>query len=112
MIFTFFLTIYILIYVDDILTTRADTIAGTIDINTLINSLIAEFAVQNMGLAYFFIGVELTLHPDRCFLSQHKYVLDILHRAQMEDAKPISIPMAIDVTLFNSSYFVNDPKHL
>nr|CAD1838648.1 unnamed protein product [Ananas comosus var. bracteatus] len=43
-------------------------------------------------------------YTNRCFLSQHKYVLDILHRAHMEDAKPVSTSMAVDVTLSNSSH--------
>ncbi len=75
-----------------------------IGINTLINSLMAKFDVRDMGPTNFFLGVELIPHPNRCLLSKHKYMLDILRRVHMEDAKSISTPIAVDVTLSNSSY--------
>ena len=90
---------------DDILITGADTTV----IDALIKFFMAEFAAQDMGPIHFFLGVELTPHPNGCFLFQHKYVWDILRRAHMEDAKPVSTLMVVDVSLSNSSHPLDDP---
>lgn len=55
-------TIYILIYVEDILITGL-----TISIDTLINSLMVKFALRDMGPTHFFLGVELTSIPIDAF---------------------------------------------
>ncbi|KAL8167123.1 hypothetical protein V2J09_008622 [Rumex salicifolius] len=48
-----------------------------------------------MGNLSYFLGVEVQPHPDGLFLSQRKYVTDVLHRAQMTDSKQVATPIQL-----------------
>lgn len=41
----------------------------------------------------FFLGVEVIKTGSGLFLSQHKYIFDILEKFKMVDAKPTTMPM-------------------
>ncbi|KAK8943168.1 hypothetical protein KSP39_PZI009550 [Platanthera zijinensis] len=82
--------IFVLIYVDDILVTGSD-FGG---VAALVSSLHTEFSIRDLGHARYFLGIELCPHPAGCLLSQIKYIVDILQRSKMSDARPISTPMA------------------
>ena len=41
----------------------------------------------------FFLGVEAINTPAGLFLSQHKYINDLLVKTKMQDAKPVSTPL-------------------
>jgi hypothetical protein len=60
------ITIYVLIYVDDIIITNSHPAA----IFQLIRDLHASFALKNLGPLHFFLGVEATWHNDDLHLSQ------------------------------------------
>jgi hypothetical protein len=95
-------TTYILIYVDDILITSSQP-HGTTDI---ITSLRAEFAIKDLGPLHFFLGMEAITTPDGLLLSQQRYILDLLKKSNMSEAKPIKTPMSTAHTL---SLFNGDP---
>ncbi|KAL0546151.1 hypothetical protein IC582_016057 [Cucumis melo] len=81
---------YILIYVDDLI------IMG--DSNKLLNDIIkalhSEFALKDLGALSYFLGVEVSYPTNGgMFLSQAKYITDLLQKTKMFDAKPISTPM-------------------
>ena len=81
---------YILIYVDDLI------IMG--DSNKLLNDLIkalnSEFALKDLGTLSYFLGVEVSYPTNGgMFLSQAKYITDLLQKTKIFDAKPISTPM-------------------
>ncbi|PKU63719.1 Retrovirus-related Pol polyprotein from transposon TNT 1-94 [Dendrobium catenatum] len=83
-------TIYILVYVDDILLTGND--AATI--THLLSALHNRFNMKNLGSISYFLGMQV-LHTDNGFhLSQSKYAADILQKAGMAECKPISTPIA------------------
>jgi hypothetical protein len=86
---------YILIYVDDILI----TCARPSEIPKLLADLDTDFAVKDLGPLNFFLGIEVLKSSTGCFLSQHHYILDILKRTNMTDAKPVSSPMASSTLL-------------
>ena len=96
------LTIYILIYVDDIIITSSQPVA----IDDLLHSLTAEFAVKDLGTLNFFLGVEVISNPQGILLSQHRYIMDLLLRTKMSEAKPINTPMA---STTNLSTFEGEP---
>lgn len=97
--------IYLIIYVDDIITTGSD-LSG---IASLVKALKDEFAIRDLGQANFFLGIEISSHQDGYILTQQKYILDIFQKARMHDAQPISMPLAINVNFGSSSPPFKDP---
>ncbi|KAH9779181.1 retrovirus-related pol polyprotein from transposon RE2 [Citrus sinensis] len=85
--------ILILIYVDDILITGPDS--------DLLESFIAKlskvFALKDLGLVTYFLGVEVSYTYHGMHLSQTKYIKDLLSKASMQDCKGTD-------THFNTSY--------
>ena len=84
------ITIFILIYVDDIIITGSSTSV----IDSVIQSLSREFAVKDLGKLSYFLGVELLPHKAGLFLTQRQYILNLLNRTKMAEARPISSPMS------------------
>ena len=68
------LTMYILIYVDDIIITSSQPVA----IDDLLRSLTHEFAVKDLGTLNFFLGLEVIPNPHSILLSQQRYIMDLL----------------------------------
>ena len=81
---------YILIYVDDIIFLGSSSIA----LDELIKSLNSTFALKDLGKLSYFLGIEVS-YPEKggMFLSQSKYILDLLHQTKMAEAQPIATPM-------------------
>ena len=67
----------ILIYVDDIIITGNDSRAVT----RLIQELGREFSLKDLGPLYYFLGMECHRTPLGLFLSQQKYIRDLLEEA-------------------------------
>lgn len=88
-------TVLVLVYVDDILITSSDKSL----ITTCITHLHDRFALKDLGPLHDFLGVEVASLPSGLHLSQHKYVLDILSRTNMLEAKPCTSPIATGSTL-------------
>lgn len=86
---------YILIYVDDIIITSSKPEA----ITELLNLMESEFAIKQLDDLNFFLGIEVSKESDGIILSQRWYILDILQRTKMTDAKTISTPMATSIHL-------------
>jgi hypothetical protein len=96
------LTMYTLIYVDDIIITSSQPVA----IEDLLHSLTHDFAVKDLGTLNFFLGLEVISNPHGILLSQHRYIMDLLVRTKMSEAKPINTPMASTTSL---SAFEGEP---
>jgi hypothetical protein len=94
--------IYFLIYVDDVIVTRPDPMS----VNRLISSLQQDFALKDLSPLHYFLGVEALPDPHGMFLTQRKYILDLLKHANMLGAKTISSPMSSSTT---PSAFSGDP---
>lgn len=82
--------LFILVYVDDILFTGNDNIM----IVTIIKKLSEPFTLKDLGQLTYFLGIEVMYCKEGLFLSQHKYITDILHRHHMQGAKSVSTPVA------------------
>jgi hypothetical protein len=89
------ITIFVLIYVDDIIITSSHSGA----ISQLIQDLHSSFALKDLGRLHFFLGVEATWTTDGLHLSQQRYISDILSKTNMTLTKPISSPMSTSTTL-------------
>ena len=82
--FTTTSTIYILVYVDDIL------IIGNnpSEISDLITQLHHIFSLKDLGLMHYFLGIEANYtHNGQILLTQTKYVQDLLSKVGMATAK-------------------------
>jgi hypothetical protein len=55
-----------------------------------ISALQREFAMKDLGPLHHFLGITVEWRPDKLFLHQRTYTLDILKRAVMTDCKPCS----------------------
>jgi hypothetical protein len=64
-----------------------------------LSTLKQEFAVKDLGLLNYFLGIEVLPNSSGFLLSQHRYILDILNRTKMTKAKPINCPMAFSTHL-------------
>ena len=102
-------TMFILIYVDDIII----TCSNPTEIDELLILLQSEFAIKDLGKLNYFLGVEVIPNAHGTILSQQRYIVDLLKHTKMLEAKPVSSPMAsttsltanegesfLDVTLF------------
>ena len=74
-------TIYMLVYVDDIVIASSTNIAA----ESLLHQLKLSFPVKDLGPLNYFLGIEVTRNSGGISLSQHKYVVDLLHRTRMEN---------------------------
>lgn len=83
-------TIFILIYVDDILVTS--TSPSLID--SLISTLQGDFPIKDLRPINYFLGVEVLRDPRGLFLSQRQYILELLKKSNMISAKTVTSPMS------------------
>jgi hypothetical protein len=88
-------TVYLLLYVDDIILTAS----STEPLRRTISALQREFATKDLGLLHHFLGITVERHPDGLLLHQRTYMLDILKRAVMTDCKPCTTPVDLQTKL-------------
>jgi hypothetical protein len=58
-----------------------------------------EFEMSMLGELSFFLGLQVNQTKNGIFVSQTKYIKDMLKKFQMEDSKPMSTPMVIGCKL-------------
>ncbi|CAL8144209.1 unnamed protein product [Prunus armeniaca] len=78
----------LIIYVDDMIVTGDDQT----EIQSLQKYLASEFEMKSLGDLKYFLGIEVARSKHGIFLSQRKYVLDLLAETGMLDCKPIDTP--------------------
>ncbi|WJZ93815.1 hypothetical protein VitviT2T_012722 [Vitis vinifera] len=83
-------TIYFLVYVDDLLVTGNCSQS----IWKFVDALAHRFSLKDLGPLSYFLGVEVISTSDGMFLSQHKYVCDLLAKFHLEGIKDSSTPMS------------------
>jgi hypothetical protein len=76
--------VVLLLYVDDIIHTGSMSVA----ILQVIRALTTEFDITDLGSLHFFLGIQITHTSTSLFLSQSKYIEDLLLKSKMVDAKP------------------------
>ena len=80
---------YLLLYVDDIiLIVSSDKLCQSI-----ISRLSSEFAMKDLGHLSYFMGIIVDCHACCLFLSQQKYVDEIIGRADLSSCKPSPTPV-------------------
>lgn len=89
----------LLVYIDDVLITSVDE-SCIIVVREFLHS---SFTIKDPGYAKYFLGVEIARSASGLFLSQCKYILDILHDVGFLEAKPKVYPMSKNLKLDDSS---------
>jgi hypothetical protein len=76
-------TVYLLLYIDDIILTASSTTL----LRRTISALQREFTMKDLGPLHHFLGITVERHLDWMFLHQRTYMLDIIKCAAMADCK-------------------------
>ncbi|XP_019199893.1 PREDICTED: uncharacterized protein LOC109193507 [Ipomoea nil] len=87
--------VLLIVYVDDIVITGSDA-SG---IEALKSFLGSEFHTKDLGVLKYFLGIEVARSKKGIFLSQRKYVLDMLGDTGLLGSKPCDTPMDQGVKL-------------
>ena len=83
------------IYVDDIIfSSMNETLC-----ESFAKSMSIEFEMSLMGELTFLLGLQIKQLSNDIFLSQTKYVLDLLKRFNMDSSKAINTPMSTSTKL-------------
>lgn len=83
-------TMFVLVYVDDIIVTSSSDQA----INALVRDLNKIFAIKDLGDLHYFLGIEVKKVHNGLLLTQEKYASDILHKAGMRNCKAAPTPLS------------------
>ncbi|RVW22108.1 Retrovirus-related Pol polyprotein from transposon RE1 [Vitis vinifera] len=79
----------LIVYVDDMVVTGNDPEER----KTLQNYLSREFEMKDLGPLKYFLGIEVSRSSEGIFLSQRKYVLDLLQETGMSGCQPVNTPI-------------------
>ena len=86
---------YFLVYVDNLVITGNNSIF----VASIIKQLGDMFSLKDMGSLHFFLGIEVIPTQTGLFLSQHKYVRELLAKTSMSGAKDVSTPLSTTQSL-------------
>ena len=87
--------LYMLVYVDDIIITGN----SPTQISRFIQSLSTRFSLKDLGDLTFFLGIEVSRTSAGLHLTQSRYIADLLHKANMTNAKAVATPMESNSSL-------------
>ena len=88
-------TCYFLVYVDDLIIIGNDPSF----VSSIIDQLGNRFSLKDMGQLHFFLGMEIIPTTKGLFLSQHKYIRDLLTKTNMHGAKDVTTPLSTSTVL-------------
>jgi hypothetical protein len=86
--------VILLLYVDDLFLTGEEKL-----ITDCKKKLVAEFEMKDLGLMHYFLGLEVWQSPEKIFLNQGKYAVEILKRFDMLECKSMNTPMETKLKL-------------
>lgn len=81
--------IALLVYIGDILLASSNILL----INEVKEYLHNEFTIKDLGVARYFLGLELARSPQGLYINERKYGLDLINDARLSGAKPLEVPM-------------------
>ncbi|VVA41216.1 PREDICTED: Retrovirus-related Pol poly from transposon, partial [Prunus dulcis] len=81
-------TVVLLLYVDDIILTGSNSSL----ITSVISALTQEFDMKDLGQLTYFLGLQISYQSAGLFVSQTKYIKELLERVDLQDSKPCPTP--------------------
>ena len=94
----------LVLYVDDLFLTGAEHL-----IDECKRELTSEFEMKDLSLLHYFLGLEVQQKTSEIFLSQGKYVRDILSKFGMMDCKSMVTPMVTNLKKLHDTVTGSDP---
>jgi hypothetical protein len=73
-----------------------DDTAGICDLQKFLSQ---HFEMKDLGTLNYFLGLKVTSSSDGYYLSQAKYVSDLLSKADLTNSKTVSTPLELNVKL-------------
>lgn len=99
--------LYVLVYVDDIIVTGSSLSL----VSACIHVLASRFSLKYLTDLHYFLGIKVTRTRTGLHMMQRKYIVDLLTKLHMLDAKPVSTPQATMPRLsLLSGTPLDDPK--
>ena len=98
--------IMLVVYVDDIVITGSDSKG----ISSLKSFLQSQFHTKDLGMLRYFLGIEVMQSKHGIFLSQKKYVFDLLSKTRKLGEKSCNSPMVPGVHLTREDETFEDPE--
>ena len=86
----------LIVYVDDIILTGDDDS----ELEKLKKFLAQEFEIRDLGALKYFLGMEVARSKEGIFVSQKKYVLDLLMEMGFLGSKPVETPTEVNNKLW------------
>src|SRR3954469_25269410 len=85
----------LLLYVDDMIITGDDS-----EYIAFVKSRLSEkFLMSDLGPLRYFLGIEFSSTVDGFFVSQERYIQDVLARAALTDERTVETPMELNLSL-------------
>lgn len=81
---------YFLVYVDDFIFTCNDSDF----LSHVVTALSMHLSMKNLASLSYFLGIDVLRTESTCFLSQRKYITDLLALHNMLSANPVQTPLA------------------
>jgi hypothetical protein len=88
-------TIVLIVYVNNIIISGSDS-TSIADLKTYLSK---HFHTKDLGTLHYFLGIEVARSSQGIFLSQRKYILDLLSETGLLGARPADTPMDSTVKL-------------
>lgn len=85
----------IYLYVDDLIFTSNNPRM----VEIFKQSIMKEFDMTNVGFMSYFLGIEAVQNDDGIFISQKKYIGDLLRKFKMDSCNPAKTPVKVGTKL-------------
>jgi hypothetical protein len=89
----------LVLYVDELFLTGSKSLIAECK-----RALTSEFEMKDLCMMHYFLGLEVLQRTDEIFLSQGKYIVEILKRFGMTEYKSMPIPMVMNLKKMNEAH--------
>ena len=98
----------VIVCVDDIILTVNDVV----EMSQIKARLSKEFKIKDLGALQYFLGIEIARSYKGIFISQRKYILDLLEEVGMLGCRPADSPIeAANHRLSSDGYHVDKGRY-